>query len=575
MFSDPRGPILFGVGMLLLMGCFIALNHPMPGALSSPHSNIHESTKLSSCSTCHSEQGLAQGCLDCHEEIQDQLDQNMGFHHFLLKEKEIQCANCHMEHLGKDFKITNLKSWRGVDPQFFRHEHVEFQLVGQHNKLDCIQCHNEEFQGKFQLSDYKNVKRTQSFLGLNQECISCHEDIHSGGLSKNCESCHDQNAFNPASKFDHGLHFPLTGAHTKLSCQSCHEIAESGTSERLEHPFGAVKGTQCHQCHNSPHLVDLAPNCETCHLTTDTTWTQALEVMTAKHHKETSFPLESPHHEVSCEKCHESELEYLQKYPSIHQLGYNRQPETCNGCHQDVHGGQFDDRYSQCTDCHSDQHFIPSNFGHSLHAKVYPLTAPHKAVSCLHCHDQQSENKVVQFAGTPRSCKSCHENPHGKQFQNELLNGDCSHCHSEEHQNFKIVPFDHFAQTGYLLDGAHLEADCSRCHPSEKNETSKQTQSSIVKYRGISQKCSSCHDDYHQGQFEKSQTCDSCHTSRSSWKKIDFDHNTQSKFHLDKTHAKVDCKSCHPQITAKDGSKLTQFKPLGMECQDCHELPKR
>ncbi len=80
--------------------------------------------------------------------------------------------------------------------------------------------------------------------------------------------------------------------------------------------------------------------------------------------------------------------------------------------------------------------------------------------------------------------------------------------------------------------------------------------------------------DVHRQQLVDYGKCDSCHTSFSNWKDLEFDHNTQSRFSLEGAHATVACSRCHLPMKVADGSEVVQYKPLGRECVDCHEIDK-
>ncbi len=73
--------------------------------------------------------------------------------------------------------------------------------------------------------DSKLKKRKNTYLGLNTNCFSCHEDIHQKTLGDNCSKCHNTESFKPAVKFDHSnAEFKLTGAHQKVECIGCHKM---------------------------------------------------------------------------------------------------------------------------------------------------------------------------------------------------------------------------------------------------------------------------------------------------------------------------------------------------------------
>ena len=58
---------------------------------------------------------------------------------------------------------------------------------------------------------------------LDQNCTTCHDDVHRGIYGVDCASCHGQQApFRVVAAFEHSLVFPLNGAHAKAACVDCH-----------------------------------------------------------------------------------------------------------------------------------------------------------------------------------------------------------------------------------------------------------------------------------------------------------------------------------------------------------------
>ncbi len=95
-----------------------------------------------------------------------------------------------------------------------------------------------------------------------QDCYGCHakDDAHKGQFGNGCGTCHTTSGWLPAS-FDHSLtKFPLTGAHTKLSCSQCHTNAVFTTLS-----------TACSSCHPDPSFhagLFAGMTCDQCHTTT-------------------------------------------------------------------------------------------------------------------------------------------------------------------------------------------------------------------------------------------------------------------------------------------------------------------
>ncbi|MDA3906348.1 MAG: hypothetical protein PF484_09760 [Bacteroidales bacterium] len=139
------------------------------------------------------------------------------------------------------------------------------------------------------------------------------------------------------------------------------------------------------------------------------------------------------------------------------------------------------------------------------------------------------------------------QSPHG-----EKLKIDCSECHSTGswQVNVLTITFNH-SSTEFLLDGQHSQIDCNACHVSlvfseEKGKNS----------------CTSCHLDVHQQVLGND--CELCHTS-DTWIINDVSEiHFNSRFPLVGVHANADCFDCHIS------ENLLQFRPMGIECMDCH-----
>lgn len=570
MLTSQRILLLVGTLLVSLVVWVLMLLAPMPQGLASPHARIKELAGQGSCESCHASEGLAAGCLSCHAEIKEQLANKQGYHAHLLAGRDVTCGGCHKEHAGVDFQLVSLESWRSQVPRAFKHPHVEFGLEGKHSKLICEDCHEEHLGEQFHLPKFPTTPRPQTFLGLNQDCRSCHVDRHSEGLTPLCSKCHGQEAFKPPVHFDHSLHMPLLGGHTGLECKSCHELPPPGTARRdYPFPFDKSRGKKCSECHQKPHHTQAIENCEDCHAPTAPHWPDAIAQVNADKHAITGFRLLGAHAAVDCAGCHPQELAFQERYQNPAIVGYKRFEDTCEGCHRDVHKGQFEGRHTQCLDCHNRHNFMPSTFGHQIHAQKYELLGAHAAVACVQCHKPDATLETRRFAGTSHACKDCHAYPHGAQFEKEISSGDCTLCHSSQIDHFRIRPFDHAARTGYALVDAHSRALCHDCHielPEDNGVVAR-------RFRGTSQQCGSCHRDIHRGQFEENGTvnCSSCHRSFVSWSNLSFDHNSMSRFPLAGAHATVACARCHQPVALPDG-EVIQYKPLGIRCQDCHEV---
>jgi hypothetical protein len=52
-----------------------------------------------------------------------------------------------------------------------------------------------------------------------------------------------------------------------------------------------------------------------------------------------------------------------------------------------------------------------------------------------------------------------------------------------------------------------------------------------------------------------------------------FDHD-RTRYPLDGSHRDVACGACHALESRPDGTQLRRFRPVGMQCEDCHGEPQ-
>ncbi len=187
MLLNPKTPLIFGTLAILGMTVYLTLENPAPGQYSRAHAQIAGISVLSACEKCHHSSGLAQGCLGCHKEIAAQLAEKKGYHQYLASKKELACGHCHLEHIGAAYPLTGELAWEGRDPGKFAHPQADYRLDGRHREASCDDCHLKKIARPFTLPDFAALARPHSYLGLSQDCVSCHEDPHGGGLSLLCE----------------------------------------------------------------------------------------------------------------------------------------------------------------------------------------------------------------------------------------------------------------------------------------------------------------------------------------------------------------------------------------------------
>ena len=495
-------------------------------------------------------------CRECHTEIAAELSSGRGLHaHFANKE---ECAKCHSEHNGEDFSLIHwLPSLKAFD-----HNQTGYALQGKHGEITCNQCHTAAHVREPQRSQIKMKDLNRTFLGLSQDCVTCHQDPHKGQLGQNCLQCHNFVDWKAAQKFDHNkTHFPLTGLHAQVACEKCHTAAAPGGEPR----FTGIPFAKCSDCHSDPHHGAFAQSCETCHTTSS--WKKVPENERFDHSK-TKFPLVGKHAQVDCIQCH-ANANF--KKP----VAFAR----CMDCHQDEHNGQFAERKDkgECATCHTVDGWKPSLFGvkeHSLAA--YPLVGKHAAVSCDKCHVPAGKETryKIEFA----KCTDCHQDVHGRQFAQAPYNGQCESCHVVKGFQPSTYSFALHQKSRFPLAGAHLAVTCSECHTVAPGRYEKK----VVPYRFEDRTCTGCHKDPHQGEFSDKMAqrlpdgrvagCQACHTVKSWTDLPNFDHSKTS-FPLVGAHAKVKCDECHKPLPTEGKLTEASFKSTPTECSACHQDP--
>lgn len=359
--------MVFGFAMNGALMVYLTLHYSSPGPLSATHAQAIDGTFITSCSQCHSPEGLTHGCLKCHIEIAEQVNQIQGYHGYLLFGGSRACQQCHPEHCGKEFPLISDLAWQDQDPATFNHPHVDFKLTGRHDGLTCAACHRDKLKIPYTPFTFRQQLQGKTYLGLSQDCVYCHEDIHEGDDVEPCDSCHDQEAFKPASHFRHDDYFPLVGAHAQSLCSTCHLSSAQGSSDRcyttdantVTMSFRLPRGKECWQCHSSPHRTCWDEDCQTCHFSTDLKWTQGQRRAGVQVHAKTGFVLDGIHANLACDSCHPSDRPYVERYPDPNSPDYVRQSDNCQGCHQNPHEGNAQARYENCSDCHDPKRFVP------------------------------------------------------------------------------------------------------------------------------------------------------------------------------------------------------------------------
>jgi len=239
--------------------------HPASESCESCHTDTHDgSTDPVTCVSCHSEYGWTPSDFDVFRH-QDETEYPLEGAHLAVicsqchtsspgpgqyssvsfEVLDQTCEGCHSEDDPHEDQFApdtcetchSTETWIAAQNSF-DHSTTDFALVGTHEILACASCHEAQ-----------ELAATE-FRGLQSTCASCHDDEspHAAQFGDtNCADCHDETSFRLAS-FDHALTgWPLEGAHTSVSCASCH-LESTAPSGELVVQYRGV-GTACEDCH--------------------------------------------------------------------------------------------------------------------------------------------------------------------------------------------------------------------------------------------------------------------------------------------------------------------------------------
>jgi hypothetical protein len=498
---------------------------------------------MSNCTQCHDlgDKVSNAKCLDCHKDIQSLLKENRGYHSNPRVAKQ-DCFACHSEHHGRNFDMVRF------DQKNFDHTLTGYNLEGKHKAVDCRECHKPE---NIQNSNIK--KRKNTFLGLGQECLSCHADFHQNTLSTDCMSCHSMDGFTPVIKFDHDkADFKLKGRHTTVDCIECHKMTTRNGKEFQE--FTDIPFADCKSCHQDPHNNNLPGQCFQCHTET------SFSTFTGRgnfNHNLTGFNLKGSHAKIDCFSCHAKSSNPV----AVFQDKKPTKENNCIACHADQHEGKYG---NECSKCHNESSFLSLNnmdfFDHTV--TDYPLEGKHLEVDCRKCHTERFSTPI-DFT----SCNKCHTDYHEGEFIKNGFSPDCLECHSLDRGfDYSLFTIEQHQTTTFPLEGAHTATPCFACHVSEEDDQR-------WRFRGIGENCIDCHQDFHSGfisaEYYPNNDCTSCHVN-DAWDIVNFDHN-KTNWPLTGKHLTVNCRECHFEISQNDYVSSQTFSNLETNCASCHD----
>jgi predicted CXXCH cytochrome family protein len=519
-------------GLFFMLFAFLSATAQLsPGDLSNSHANLEG---ISNCTQCHilGNKASSDKCLTCHTDIQERINKKKGYHASTDVSGK-QCANCHSEHNGKNFKLIKF------DATQFNHRLTGFPLSTPHAKKACADCHISKY-----ITDQKLKSKKNTYLGVGVECLNCHADYHQKTLPSNCLDCHNPESFKPASKFNHAsAKFQLVGKHQTVDCQKCHKV-EVVEGKKFQH-FTGIQYSNCTNCHKDPHQNKFGQNCKQCHSE------ESFHNIKGNNfdHSKTNFPLVDKHLGVNCKSCHKTKVTDPIKH------------EGCTDCHKDYHNNQFakNNISPDCSQCHTTKGFDLYLFTIEQHnTGPFPLVGGHTPVTCDKCHKKQEK---WSFREIGKNCKDCHTDYHNNQFTKNGESPDCSQCHVMKGFGFVSYTLDQHNKGSFPLKGAHLATACNECHKKQEKWS----------FKDIGNNCKDCHTDIHQNfiptKYYPNGNCKTCH-NESQWLDVSFDHS-KTKFSLTGSHTKQSCKACHFKKDA-NGAEQQKFTGLPANCSNCH-----
>jgi hypothetical protein len=364
-----------------------------------------------------------------------------------------------------------------------------------------------------------------------------------------CTACHRRDAWRPlldTLRFDHAAstRFPLLASHREAECVSCHVGA------RFDSPD--VAPDACSSCHGDPHAGALGLDCARCHVEESFSLTDGEEI-----HQSTRFPLEGAHLGVACVACHDFG----------EGATYTEADPACVTCHQGDYDSTSEPGHvaagfpAACLECHSQVTWEDALFDHTANAG-YSLVGAHEAAACTSCHVGPDFAPEFQPASAD-DCLTCHQEDYVSTSEPGHVAAGfaaaCLECHSQV--TWEDALFDHTANAGYPLVGAHEAAACTSCHVGPDFALEFQPASA--------DDCYSCHEqDYASGTDHAAQgfptACLDCH-AQTAWTGASFTrHDTQYFPIYSGRHqtAWSTCFDCH-QAAPQDFLVFT--------CLSCHE----
>jgi cytochrome c3-like protein len=517
--------------------------------------------------------GLDQGCQSCHEDAHEGRIASA-------------CAECH----GQEHPFALVAS--------FAHDRFETECA--HAAVSCQQCHP-----RGGAHDAELLAGHQP-PACARACQSCHASPHGESFTAaadvlagvaagdSCAECHGERHGTFAGHTEEmplALHaasgFALDPPHATLACAACHlELVGDETGFGVHDP--ARTQDECRACHGDPHRGQFtdtpfgADDCLACHAR------EFFEpsLFGPEAHARSDFALVASHEAVACSRCHPAGTDDAPRR-------FEGTRSACADCHADAHRGAFDgfENPEGCARCHEPTLFSEHLEGSFEHGEWtdFALEGAHARAECTSCHragPASDENGrrfgfAAEVFGEPVTrCATCHADVHDGHFDRpglprELAGKEsCERCHTSEDFTHAAAlfqtasfekPAEHERWTGYPMADFHAAVECAQCHvPAAKPDELGRS------FGRAGKRCADCHQDPHVAQFAVAGVtdCARCHEDAGG---LAFDHRKDSRFPLDEQHGDVECAKCHVPWPLPGGGMAVRYKPLGVECVDCHD----
>jgi hypothetical protein len=436
----------------------------------------------------------------------------------------VACAGCHFdEHRGQlgptglDCQRCHVEeSWKKVR---FDHDRSAYRLTGRHARVACARCHKPEpVEPPGEVAPLTAPLHPQATVRLKPirfaGCADCHKDPHQGRFGEGCTSCHTtadwkrvvgagkEIAFHPKTRY------PLEGAHVQVACAACH-----GGVGKARPRYRGVPFARCTDCHLDAHLGQLAASrdprtCDRCHQLTGFVPVR----FELEDHQKLEYRLEGAHRAVACAGCHPKDPRLERKVKAADRARLERErrkvtvslalldikdaARTCQRCHRDPHGRQFQQRVEKqgCVGCHGVDGWRTVRLDHTKDTR-YPLVGKHEKAACASCH-RPDDGGVVRYRPLPLTCAQCHPDVHAGQLVVAGKGTDCARCHEAGGWKRPLLRFDHQRDSRFPLEGKHLPLACDKCHPVVRARGG-----DTARYKPLAVSCQGCHADFHKGAF--------------------------------------------------------------------------